>query len=273
MKIIVPIDFSQSSKIGVEYATKVAESLNSEIIFVHAYSEGYQYAGYGAIVYPVPDNFSSYQKLYKEKMLEFLENFPRLATIKYKSMVAPGRPSDIIYQLATEEKAGLIIMGTEGAGEVEGYLAGTTSEKVSKDVPCPVLVVPEDLETFGLKRICLALDSDNLKPDRELKVLADLLKAFNARLFIFHFAKSKDEVIKEQEIKNYYEEFFNLQNISVHLFSEGKTEDKITGFLKDNTIDILALLYRKHDFIEKLTELGLRRKMIFKSEVPVLILK
>ena len=87
------------------------------------------------------------------------------------------------------------------------------------------------------------------------------------------FAKSKDEVIKEQEIKNYYEEFFNLQNISVHLFSEGKTEDKITGFLKDNAIDILALLYRKHAFIEKLTELGLRRKMIFKSEVPVLILK
>ncbi|MFC6859339.1 universal stress protein [Zunongwangia atlantica] len=38
MKIIVPIDFSQSSKIGVEYAIKVAESLNSEIIFVHAYS-------------------------------------------------------------------------------------------------------------------------------------------------------------------------------------------------------------------------------------------
>jgi hypothetical protein len=69
----------------------VAESLNSEIIFVHAYAEGYQYAGYGAIVYPVPDNFSSYQELYKEKILEFLENFPRLATIKYKNMVASGR--------------------------------------------------------------------------------------------------------------------------------------------------------------------------------------
>lgn len=84
-------------------------------------------------------------------MLEFLENFPRLATIKYKSMVASGRISGIIYQLATEEKASLIIMGTEGAGEVEGYFAGTTSEKLSKEVPCPVLVVPEDLENFGLK--------------------------------------------------------------------------------------------------------------------------
>ncbi|EIJ39893.1 universal stress protein [Leeuwenhoekiella palythoae] len=273
MKILVPIDFSQSSKIGVEYATKVAESLNSEIIFVHTYSGGYQYAGYGAIAYPVPDNFSSYQDLYKEKMLEFLENFPRLATIKYKSIVTSGRTSDIIFQLATEEKVNLVIMGTEGAGEVEGYLAGTTSEKISMDVPCPVLVVPEDLETFGLKRICLALDSDNLRPDRELSILANLLMAFNASLFIFHSSKSKDENINEQEVKDYYKQFFNLENISVHLFSDGKTEENITNFLKENIIDVLALLYREHDFIEKLTELGLRRKMIFKSEAPVLILK
>ena len=187
MKILVPIDFSQSSKTGVEYATKVAESLNSEIIFVHAYSQGYQYAGYGAIAYPVSDNFGSYQELYKEKMLEFLENFPRLATINYKSIIASGITSDIILQLAIEEKVNLIIMGTEGAGTVEGYVAGTTSEKISKDVSCPVLVVSEHLETFSIKRICLALDSDNLRPDSKLNVLIDLLRAFNASLFIFHF--------------------------------------------------------------------------------------
>lgn len=103
-------------------------------------------------------------------------------------------------------------------------------------------------------------------------MLADLLRAFNPRLFIFHFSKSKDEIINEQEIRNYYKEFL-IWRMFLFTFLRRKTEDRITGFLKDNAIDILALLYRKHDFIEKLTELGLRRKMIFKSEVPVLILK
>ncbi|QED37182.1 universal stress protein [Antarcticibacterium arcticum] len=272
-KIVVPIDFTQTSKVGANYAIFLAEPLHSEIIFVHAYSVGNQFGGYGAITYAVPDNFVSNEKFYKEKMTEFLENFPQLSSINFRSVFAPGSTVDIICQVAKKEEAKLIIMGTEGTNAVEGYFIGTISEKISRMASCPVMIIPEDFEVSEIKSISLALDSDNLKSNIELGVLADLLNLFDAKLYILHFLEDNNKTINKEEVKDYYVGQFQRENISFHLLSNGEKDNIIDNFLQENRIDVLALIYREHGLFKQLTEMGLRKKMVFDSNVPILILK
>ena len=169
-KVVVPIDFTPTSKVGVNYALFLAEPLHSEVIFVHAYSVSNQFGGFGTITYAIPDN----EGFYKEKMTEFLDNFPQLSSINFRSVFAPGTTIDTIWEIAKKEEADLIIMGTEGTNAVEGYFFGTISEKISRMASAPVLVIPENIEDYEIKSIGLALDSDNLKSNIELGVLADL---------------------------------------------------------------------------------------------------
>jgi nucleotide-binding universal stress UspA family protein len=53
-----------------------------------------------------------------------------------------GDPADEIVKLASEEKAGLIVMSTRGSSGRAPYMAGSVAVKVAGMAPCPVMAVP-----------------------------------------------------------------------------------------------------------------------------------
>lgn len=54
-----------------------------------------------------------------------------------------GRPADVICEVASERRAGLIVIGTHGYDRVDRVL-GTTAARVTNGAPCSVLVVREE---------------------------------------------------------------------------------------------------------------------------------
>lgn len=58
-----------------------------------------------------------------------------------KLVVRDGTPARVILDVAREEGADLIAMGTRGMGEVGGLLAGSVSYKINHAAPCTVMVV------------------------------------------------------------------------------------------------------------------------------------
>jgi len=57
--------------------------------------------------------------------------------------VALGVPHVEIVRLAEERQADLIVMATHGRGFISHAVMGSTTERVLRRAPCPVLVVPE----------------------------------------------------------------------------------------------------------------------------------
>ena len=51
---------------------------------------------------------------------------------------------DRILHEATEQDAGLIVMGSHGHGAIYNLLVGSVAEGVLKGVSCPVLIVPSE---------------------------------------------------------------------------------------------------------------------------------
>tara|TARA_R110000744_G_scaffold138937_3_gene249874 strand:- start:3716 stop:4558 length:843 start_codon:yes stop_codon:yes gene_type:complete len=276
-KILVPIDFTPVAKNTVNYVIGLSKQLKMKIIFVHAYTVAYPSStptGVGTMAAPVSGTQESQEKLNKQKLKEYLESLPDLTSIDYKSQVGFGATVDVICQTAKDENANLIVMGTKGAdSSIEEFFIGTVSEKVSRNAPCSVWVVPESVKFTSIRYLGLALDEDSLENDVDLDLLVNLLETFNAHLHLVQMTKENDTPLNENEVRAHYKDFLGQKYFTFSVFQNDDTEEGINKFLNEKPIDVLALLFREHGFFERMLVKGLRKKLVFESNIPLLVLK
>ena len=58
-----------------------------------------------------------------------------------RAFVKGGQPARTIVKFAEEHDADVIVVGSRGLGDVEGFLLGSVSHKITSLADCPVLVV------------------------------------------------------------------------------------------------------------------------------------
>lgn len=61
--------------------------------------------------------------------------------VKIDIAVATGKPSHEVCKKAKIEGYDLIVMGSRGLGKIPGLLGGSVSSKVSRNAPCPVILI------------------------------------------------------------------------------------------------------------------------------------
>ena len=138
--ILVPIDFSESSKRALTYAASFAKTFNAELLLVYVVEQTVYPADFGFGQAALP----SLEKELRERgtrELEKLIHSPLLHNCSTRSIVRTGNPYVEIISTAQEEHVDLIIIATHGHTGVEHLLFGSTAEKVVRKAPCPVLIV------------------------------------------------------------------------------------------------------------------------------------
>lgn len=275
-KLLVPVDFSAATEKAIAYAVVLAKKWQSKLVFVHGYQVAfatYERPPMAPTVNPMVGTGLSEKELSREKLNDFLEAFPQLDEIEHEDVVGLGFAVDVIRRTAEAENVDVIVMGTSGASELEGFFIGTNTEKVSRKAPCPVLVIPDDLKSYEINTVCLALDILNDDNTINLDVLVTLLTSFGAKLRIIHISDKEETGFKKEELPAHFKESLNQIQHSIHVFYAGDPQEGIEEFLDKFPIDLIALLHREHGFFERLFRPGIRKKMIFKTKVPLLILK
>ena len=69
------------------------------------------------------------------------EHAQQAGVTKVRGFVKAGHPSRTIVKFAKDKNADLIVVGSRGLGDIEGYLLGSVSHKVTSLSDCPVLVI------------------------------------------------------------------------------------------------------------------------------------
>jgi len=137
-RILVPTDFSESARHALTYGVSFAREYEAELVLLHVVET--IAVGYASDLFPVPmaevfEEISSYAKTELAK----LATEARERTPTVRELLVQGKPSAEIVRVAREETADMIVLGTHGKGMLDKALFGSTTERVVRSAPCPVL--------------------------------------------------------------------------------------------------------------------------------------
>jgi len=141
--LLVPTDFSENAGKALALAKEVARGSNAALHLVHivepvVYPADWSYAqvGFADIEQELQTN--------AERELGVLADALRAEGFTVETVVRKGRASDEICNYAKEKGISIIAIGTHGRSGLEHFLFGSTTERVLRKAPCPVLSVRMD---------------------------------------------------------------------------------------------------------------------------------
>lgn len=144
-KILVPIDFSDYSKMALDYAVEFAKKFNSQLFLIYVIEPIVYPSDFGLGQVPISSIDMEIQSRAEDEMQKLInEKVPKETKVSW--IVRVGKPFIEIINEAKEKDCDLIIIATHGHTGIEHILFGSTAEKVVRKSPIPVLVVREKQE-------------------------------------------------------------------------------------------------------------------------------
>ncbi|PIB36795.1 hypothetical protein BFP72_15990 [Reichenbachiella sp. 5M10] len=148
-RVMIPLDFSESSLRSINAALRIKEHNDIEIILQHVY---YVPMGYGS----TGKTYEEFAEIMHKNRIKEFETFMSVNKLDASQLEVvytldeDHDPSDNIYALAKEREADLIIIASTGRTKAASMLIGSTAVSLvryDKDIPC--LVVKDKEESLG----------------------------------------------------------------------------------------------------------------------------
>jgi nucleotide-binding universal stress UspA family protein len=146
-KILVPVDFSDTSKKAFQYALKFAEQFNCEITLLHVVQPTSPMVGAPLAVGPLLGAQDEFSVAERNLALLAAESHANGAN-SVNSNLRIGHAPNEITKAAKDLDTDLIIIATHGYTSWRHLCIGSTAERVVRTAPCPVLVVREKEHEF-----------------------------------------------------------------------------------------------------------------------------
>lgn len=242
-KILIPIDFADSSVRAIRYAENVFNGQEAELQLIYVAR---------------PENSKDQIRM---DFAEFESKHLKPSRIPYTFSVKNGALLEELQEAIHSIKPTVVMIGLEG---------GSLSKAFLKLTNCPVILIPRTNSKVDIKSIAYANDFMNIKDSSALKPLLDLSRAFNANIHIIHV--NKGQKLTEDAAETAIEYYLNPVKHEYFSVNSNDIVDAIQKYLVDKKIDLLTLLLRDHGSNELQTKGELVEQLISKSDVPVLSL-
>jgi nucleotide-binding universal stress UspA family protein len=137
-RILVPVDFSNSSARALRHAAKRATESGGSLIIVYVVPADYGWLGIGRDESRDVDR--SLQRQAADRLRAFVdENVGKHVAADLE--VRLGQPPEEIIAAARDSKCDSIVLSTRGLTGLDRYLIGSVADRVARLAPCPVVLV------------------------------------------------------------------------------------------------------------------------------------
>lgn len=262
--ILVPVDFSEASKMAATYGLTLAGQLNARLILAHVVPDA------TALTYAVPpEGYSLQQAQYEAARRDIQLIIPARSGsgADVETVVEIGDVESKLLDIIRNQRADLVVTATHGRRFPGRWLLGSVTEHILRKVEVPVLTVSHVEEDS--KRIELGLDAvknvlfaTDLSDESEigLQYAVGLAHTAGARLTVLHVAPHMDLLYWSGAVAGYLESDREkyIENINARLRQfvhesipadadietavlEGKPYETIVRFAEDRSMDIIVL--------------------------------
>jgi len=138
--ILVPTDLSEPAEAAWAHARELAQKCRGTLVLLYVAESVLSHFGVVGLAPNISELEEQHDIATRLKLQELVTQAEGLG-LKVRSRVVPGKPWQKIVEVAGEERADLIVIGTHGRTGFAREAIGSTAERVVRQARCPVLVV------------------------------------------------------------------------------------------------------------------------------------
>ena len=241
-RILVPCDFSAPSLEAFKFAVNIASRTGGEVTVLHVVPIPILYdpilAGASAID---PVVFSEIEKDAKGRFEKMKADLPS-GKAKASMQIIQGTVISATKRLIETQKIDLVIMGTTGTSGLQEIFIGSTTEKVVRHSPVPVLAIRTAPDIESIKKILLPtkLGLDQAEFVSKVKELQHFFNATLHILLINTLQNFRSDVEAKASLTK-FADCYNLKNYSLHFKNYNNTEEGIINFARDEQIGLVTM--------------------------------
>jgi nucleotide-binding universal stress UspA family protein len=274
-RILVPTDFSDYSRIALQFAANLAQKISGRIYLVHVFDDtGVDMpgsTGSGAWMGSAEENefplVIDRLRMIKRNMQSFIKD-SAIPGVNVYDNVEGGLPSMKINHAAEKYNCDMIVMGTHGAKGFQEMFIGTTTEKVVHYATRPVLCIKENVN-FNPSKIVFATDFSE-DCDEVFETVKNFADIFNANI---HLLTVNTADIDRDKIASRIEEFQranNAENLQYTIYNDKKTEAGVRHFAKRFGADLIAVGTHGRHGLARFFNPSISEELVNHSFCPVL---
>lgn len=273
--ILLPTDFSNNSINAINYAHEMFRGESCEFYLLNVQKASSYVSDDLMTLQPtttIYQNLIDSSKKAIEKIVTNVQRKYKTDNHIYHTIVDYDNFIDAIKQLVVAKDICLIVMGTKGATGAEKVLFGSNTVKVIQRNDCPVLAIPDNSRFKGLKKIAFTSNYLTHYKKEELKPLITLAGKFKSKIDVLHITKGEHLSPNQESNRAFLDECFS--NLSHEFINLANTDlfKTVEEYLLINDMDLLAMMSRKHSFLERLFTRHNVETFAFQVSIPLLVM-
>lgn len=274
-KILIPIDFSETSMLAIEHGGFIAQLFKAELVLLHVIEKHWEQFSIIAPelrVSPPDDLINLIEKRLAEVASDILSRYG----VKSMHITSTGNIFNEILSVSKEHNVDLVVMGTHGTSGVMEFFIGSNTFKMVTQSECPVISVQAHSKKIGFKDILLPID-DSAHSRQKVNHAIVLAKHFASKIHILGLSDSdKDIDVKKFEIKlEQIEEYIKKCDLPfTRKTVDGKNQATTTyDYAKSVNADLIVIMTDQDENITGRLMGTFAQQIINHSKIPVLTIQ
>ncbi|WP_051199779.1 universal stress protein [Christiangramia echinicola] len=271
--IILPTDFSENSINAIRYALHLFKDYKCTFYLLHTFTPTAYHSGKAFHNFTALELVHATRDVAVEKIKELRDTLKtefKNPKHRLKWVVDFNLLISKIRSLVKEKNIDLIIMGTQGATGAREIFLGTQTMYTIKKVNRPVLAVPSGYVYKKPEEVLFATDYKILR-EEELLFLEFFTRLHSSRLHVLNvYTENLDE--QQRANRKRLSEFLKDKKAVFHI-TEGKDiPEAIENFQKENNIDLIIMVHKKHGFFENILFKPVINKLVYHTNTPFMVI-
>ncbi|MCW5519816.1 universal stress protein [Aureitalea sp. L0-47] len=276
-KILVPTDFSENAYNALIYASRLFEKKPCIIYILHSIeveasrlTSLVDISQSKEILDALYDESDSKCEEVKARLIEDTRGCGHKFDVISTAMSLPRAMNRICIQ----RKVDFVVMGTKGrTGAKEVILGSNTIKVIDRIKKTPVLVVPPNAVFQFIELMAFPTSFEKEYHPSDLDALLYLAKLHNSEIKVLHVREH--EIITDTQRKNLDALMNLLSDIQCNiewLESNFGITTTLSYFVDNHNVDLLAIIYYKHNFIVQLFRESIVKKIGRRPSTPYLVI-
>jgi nucleotide-binding universal stress UspA family protein len=273
--IIVPIDFSKHSEYALKAAAFVAKKNDTQIIALHMLDIQADFFNQSST--QIQERTIFLYQLAKKKFHAFLKK-EYLEGIKVTPVIKHFKVFSEVNDLAKEEDADLIMMGSHGVSGFKELFVGSNTEKVIRFSEVPVMVIKNELTDFDFDHVVYATDFSTESIDAYIRIKS-IVEGFQGKIHVVYVNTPFENFKTTSEMEQLAADFFTIadgdmtQLSHVTFVSDRSVEKGVLNFSNSIGADLIAVSTHARKGISHFFNGSLSEDIANHAALPILTVK